>query len=550
MRILKKSIWVQIFILFLIAVSAEATEVNSKRVSVLDFTVQSANTSYKFLGKGFAEFVGIELSKSGIELVERKKMTELLKEQELSQSGLIDEDKQIEMGKMLAAQYVVTGDIFDIAGKLTVTFKVISTETAKIISQDKVDGKIESYDYISASISEKILTGLKLDVPKSIAQKIEKQEEKQAEAVVTFSNAIDAYDRDDMKMAKEELEKAKEIDPESEAVNIYLSKISTTSPKFKIQLETFSPTQNPASLGLLKQDKIYTIQSLTIPGPNNGIQSVGDGYGVAEMPIVSRIGVDIPLWEGLGINAEFVFSSVDNKIEVPQFFTYFGEPDHTYFHPMVLTIGGNIGAGYLLNENLSLGGGVAIYQIKTEHDLGPDQKISDTARTDFAFDLGFLVRTRDEKIIFDMHAAVSSQKEYLFDPLTLTAEEDGKVPILIESTLTTSFFNKRLFLVLKELTEIYTDKREGYAIRGIPVVEFWPVTFLSVRAGYEFAYINLFNHTLSGSGFMAGGTLRVSTFDIDFNYTQRYKPTRVLPGYGKDDTTILIGISKHATFFN
>ena len=46
------------------------------RVAVSDFQVQSDNPQYKYLGKGFAEFVAIEILKSGqLTLIERKSAT-------------------------------------------------------------------------------------------------------------------------------------------------------------------------------------------------------------------------------------------------------------------------------------------------------------------------------------------------------------------------------------------------------------------------------------------------------------------------------------------
>jgi TolB-like protein len=44
------------------------------RLAVLDFEVQSDNPSYRYLGKGFAEFVSVNLLKiKDLQLVEREK---------------------------------------------------------------------------------------------------------------------------------------------------------------------------------------------------------------------------------------------------------------------------------------------------------------------------------------------------------------------------------------------------------------------------------------------------------------------------------------------
>jgi|GEM_PF-6665731 len=84
--------------------------------------------------------------------------------------------------------------------------------------------------------------------------------------------------------------------------------------------------------------------------------------------------------------------------------------------------------------------------------------------------------------------------------------------------------------------------------RSIPSAEFWVTDFLSLRAGYIYTWSKLMEKTNSGNGIIAGATLRLGSFDIDFNYTYIERVSRLLPGYETDDHRFLLQLSKNATF--
>ncbi len=73
-----------------------------------------------------------------IDVVDRQKIEEILKEQEFSQSGLVDPDKAVELGKLLGAKTVLFMDFIrfesDIdAFQVRLTVKLIDVETARIL---------------------------------------------------------------------------------------------------------------------------------------------------------------------------------------------------------------------------------------------------------------------------------------------------------------------------------------------------------------------------------------------------------------------------------
>lgn len=167
----------------------------------------------------------------------------------------------------------------------------------------------------------------------------------------------------------------------------------------------------------------------------------------------------------------------------------------------------------------------------------------------------------ERRLTIDSHFTYSTHQETYFKAgIAYTTDASGMArhPMLLETTVSGAFLDRKLFLVLKQMVDIYTTaasaeasaEREGYFLRTIPSVEYWVFNFLSLRTAYEFAHVNLADNTEVGHGVMAGFTARIWKIDIDFNYTHRYRASRILPGYGVDDDRFMISISKYDTFFS
>lgn len=74
----------------------------------------------------------------------------------------------------------------------------------------------------------------------------EEQREQKAAAIVAFSRAIETYDRNEEGEAKKELVKAKQIDPDYQAAQVYLEKLVSNTAKFRFLTDAYYFYQNPA----------------------------------------------------------------------------------------------------------------------------------------------------------------------------------------------------------------------------------------------------------------------------------------------------------------
>jgi TolB-like protein len=105
---------------------------------VLDFPDHQGNTSE--LGRLLAEDLSVALVNSGkgFAVMDRENMKFLLKEHELTASGLVDPNKIKELGKFAQVDAIVLGNVTVLSEVLSVTVKVVSVETTQVLAATKV----------------------------------------------------------------------------------------------------------------------------------------------------------------------------------------------------------------------------------------------------------------------------------------------------------------------------------------------------------------------------------------------------------------------------
>lgn len=527
---------------------------SAARITVSDFQVQSANPEYRYLGKGFAEFVSIELMRAnGVELIEREKRLEAIREIELSQTGLVDEKAQVEAGKLLTAEYIVLGSIYDINNQISLTVRIIETRSTRVIFQDKVTGRLSQFDALSAQVTAKILTKLNILIPPELNAKQASVAEKAESVALKFSGAVDAVDRNDHEAARAQLDEAKHLDPRSEAIAAYLRKLVVNTAKFRTISNEYFPNMNPASPALLRHDRFFfSTAVVNLQETVTRLKSVD--RGVIEQDIRMNIGYQTPLGKKWGVGLEGIFfhykDEIQNDSKSTQVSNIFTNPDNY----------GGIGTvSYAPTENVSFGIAAAVYQqVKRQqwnnsaNQPGNYGSTTDISRsTEVGLSFGMLLKNTSGTVVFDTLVGYSTQSTYLLNAASMTVGDSVRAPIYNENTLTFGLFGKRVFLALKEINEFYQD-RNYYSARIIPVLELWLTNWLSVRGGAEQNYASLAGTVYNRTGWVAGLSLRgiASGWDFDINYTNRNRPSRIITGEIINEGIVYFTLSKSNNFIS
>ena len=129
-------------------------------VAVADFTDLDGMVTQ--LGRFISEEVSTNmvLSARAFSVIDRNHLRTILKEQKLSMSGLMDPENQKKLGKILGVDALVLGSITPFGESYRITFKVVATDTARVVTADrgmlpKTPATDELWEvYVSENLSE------------------------------------------------------------------------------------------------------------------------------------------------------------------------------------------------------------------------------------------------------------------------------------------------------------------------------------------------------------------------------------------------------------
>lgn len=124
---------------------------------------------YDMLGRGVADFLITELSANPrIRVVERDQIAKITAEQDLGASGRMDAETAVRLGKLLGAQYMVTGGfIVTPRGDVRLDSRAFDVSTSRIVHTESVTDKADNFVPLIGKLAEKLNGGMKLpEIPK------------------------------------------------------------------------------------------------------------------------------------------------------------------------------------------------------------------------------------------------------------------------------------------------------------------------------------------------------------------------------------------------
>ena len=173
---------------------------NRKTVAVLYFDNNTGKAEYDALGKGMAAMMISDLSVvQEIQLVERERMQELVKELEMQRTSYFDSTTAVKVGRMTGAEYIVVGAFAALQPKIRIDTRVVRVGTGEIVKTAQVTGDEDKFFELEQKLARNLIDGLGLALsPDDQARLAAKQEENRIDAVGTmvgFSSALSMYDR-------------------------------------------------------------------------------------------------------------------------------------------------------------------------------------------------------------------------------------------------------------------------------------------------------------------------------------------------------------------
>ncbi len=554
-------------LILMIFVAAMGTGLYAReRIAVLDFQVESSKREFQHLGKGFAEFISVELSRADeIALIDRKQRNAILDEQRFGISGAADEETAQQMGRLLAADYLVSGMIIDVAGLLVVTCELVSVETGEVLVHEKADGSLGEYGRITRELAAAILTELD-PTGRSVrlaARRDEEEDEKvpteeEASTVLTaFSEAVDAYDTGDTVAAKRKLERAARIDKNNRAVRFYLDKLYVSTSKFKVVPAAYFTQSNPASLAFLSEDAMGGNSHyggtwpFHQPWPNGkgkapGMYELSGSYGP---PGSDRYGVDesdarafgyykFPLGNSVGASIE-VFSSMMRYVA-----RQYEEQGETMVNHELY--GGILSLGWTpaqwLGLGISLTGGYNHLQIFYQDGGGTVQEYPSVPPL-LAASGGFILKNPSGSLIFSAYLGTSTFESFLIDLEYEDKGEKRRLPLYSDFSLVYGFNRMRSYFIFKFIEDWFMEPDTGPYTHIMPAVEHWFTPALSVRTGPVINTQYSLDSTYLGA--TLGTTIKWSEeWETNLSATYRYRVSHVTNEERVPELVLSLGLER------
>jgi len=205
--------------LCLVAPSTSAKRKKKKQakgttLAIAYFDNNSNDPELDALKKGLADMLITDLSgMPGLNLVERSRLEDIVKELKLSKTKVIDKKTAVKMGKVLAAKYLMVGG-YTVAGKkMRIDARLIKVSTGKVVIAHKVGGAKDDFFAMEKELAELIIDTLKVKLTFKDKTKLRRNQTQSYDAFLAYSQGLDAKDRGDYEKAKKLFQKALDKDP-------------------------------------------------------------------------------------------------------------------------------------------------------------------------------------------------------------------------------------------------------------------------------------------------------------------------------------------------
>jgi len=220
-----------------------------KAMMVLDFknnTPKSRASEFTPWEFGIPSMLMTDLEAIGMfNLITRDQIREILKEQELQMTGLTDPEQGVEVGKIAAAKYMLSGTFVEVEGNLRIESRVYSVETGTQLGAASVSGRTDSFFELEKQLILKVVeflgTMLSDEEQKQLAGNVETKSVKASlnnyqgelalmKAEILKSKGLEKEADEILKDAKNDFQQALKYDPNYERAKENLSKISLAIP--------------------------------------------------------------------------------------------------------------------------------------------------------------------------------------------------------------------------------------------------------------------------------------------------------------------------------
>jgi len=197
-------------------------------VAVAPFQNLGANRSLDPLQKGLAEMMVTDLTKvPGLQVLERLRMQEMMKEIGLAQTGAVAAATAPRLGKLLGASQVVNGSFADLTEeqlRLDITVARIKTEA---VDASEVQGPLEKLFRLQKELTFGLIEEMGIALTDEQRDAIQEIPTESMLAFVAYSRGLDLEDQGETEAAAAAFQEAVDLDPAFEVAQESVERVES-----------------------------------------------------------------------------------------------------------------------------------------------------------------------------------------------------------------------------------------------------------------------------------------------------------------------------------
>jgi len=198
-------------------------------VAIFEFDDNTTDDSLHIWRKGLRDFLATDLAQTKkLQVVERSRLQDLLNEHQLTKSHFIDPSTAVQLGKGLAAQWVIVGSFLVFADEVRIDARMISVEKGIVEVADSVRGPKQNFLDLEKALAEKLLLTVESTPALSTLEAVRRAHTTNLEAFTVYSQALIALDAGDVSTTHSLLQRAVQLDPQFLIATKALTKLPTT----------------------------------------------------------------------------------------------------------------------------------------------------------------------------------------------------------------------------------------------------------------------------------------------------------------------------------
>lgn len=153
--------------------------------------ITNKDTSVEWLCSGFAETLSTKLAGvSGLQLVERSRLSDALKELKLQSTALVNPASAKKLGLFVGAEYVIIGSFQKVGDKIKADVRQIEVETGKVTGAVDVTGPFDTVLDLQSELALKLIGTLGRNATASESEMLAKMETRSIPAYEWNSRGI------------------------------------------------------------------------------------------------------------------------------------------------------------------------------------------------------------------------------------------------------------------------------------------------------------------------------------------------------------------------